>query len=118
MATSVERTLIQAQTRKTNPTATTSSRIPRNSSQNCDHHEMRARCRMRSPSTRDSSMYDTSAEVACAQVEGGHPLERELLALAEAVEEGAVDVEHAEHAFGHQGNHDLAARRRVACDVP
>src|SRR5688572_5519663 len=118
IATSVERMLIQAQMRNTSPITMTSVRSPSRTSQNCDHHDMRPRCRSVSPSTRDWSMYDMS-EVRREEEELHQLLEAGRVVGVEACEHGAVEVEHAEDLHGaHHRHDDLAARGAVARDVP
>src|SRR5262249_40529155 len=121
---------IHAATRKPSPITTTSSRMPSRTYPDCDHHDTRARCRMRSPSTSESSMYDMSGpplpwERAGERVEvsrrdelGNERLERPRVGFVEAPWGGAVEVEHAEHlAILANGHHDLAAGSRITRDM-
>src|SRR5687767_778412 len=97
MAISVERTLTHAAISRKSPTTTTRSRMPRNTSQNCDHQDTRARWRMVSPWIRESSMYDMSGlQVGCRDEIGDEPLERARVFVVEAIEGRAVEVEHAD----------------------
>src|SRR6185437_4051149 len=122
IASSVEWTLIHAAARKKRPTTATSNRMPSTTSPACDHHETRARCSTVSPGTRESSMYDMSAEVRRLDERAHDGFEGGRVLLGEAFLARAVEVEHAEQpAPGpgeHHRYHELAPRRRIAGDVP
>src|SRR5258706_9333688 len=119
MASSVERTRIHAQARKTSPTTTINVRMPSRTRPNCDHHETRARWTSTSPSINESSMYDMSVpDVRGVQEDVGERLEAAAVVFVEAREVGTVQVEDADHlAETHERHDDLAPRVRVACDV-